>query len=190
MKKYLFLLIGSLFFLTVNAQAQFYVGASGGNSFINQNVGDINGESFKVDGNTGSWKVYGGLGNRFLGVEGGYRSVGTASTVTNDVPFETSITGWDVAAKGTIHIGPVFAFAKAGAFFGQYDNSNSLYPEYAGVDKSTSFMWGLGAGVLLGDTFEIRLEWESLNLQDSNNISTLSLGTAIHFGGGKDKKQS
>ncbi|KXX68891.1 outer membrane beta-barrel protein [Flammeovirga sp. SJP92] len=183
MKKHLFFLLGTLLFFSVNAQAQFYVGASGGNSFINQNLNDINGNSFKVDDNTGSWKVYGGLGNKFLGIEGGYRSVGTASTVANDVPYETSITGWDVAAKGTIHIGPVFGFAKAGAFFGQYDNR---YPEISSLEKDTSFMWGLGAGVLLGDTFEIRMEWESLNLQGSNNISTLSLGTAIHFGGGKN----
>ncbi|MBB6462398.1 outer membrane protein [Flammeovirga kamogawensis] len=186
MKKSLLFIFGALLLISFESNAQFYVGASGGNSFINHNLGNISGQDFKVNDNTGSWKVYGGLGNKFLGVEGGYRSVGSAQSMINGSLMETNITGWDVALKGTIHIGPFFGFAKAGAFFGQYDNTGEV-ASLVGVDKSTDFMWAVGVGVEVAQRLQFRLEWESLNLSDNNNISTLSLGTAIILGGGKDK---
>ncbi|NLR94399.1 MULTISPECIES: outer membrane beta-barrel protein [Flammeovirga] len=185
MKKSLLLTLFALLCITASSQAQFYVGASGGNSFINHNLKSIEGDNFKVNDNTGSWKVYGGIGNRFLGLEGGYRSVGTVQGNEGGYAYDSNITGWDAALKGTIHIGPVFGFAKAGAFFGKYEDqiTGGEMVSY----KDTSFMWGVGAGVLLGKTFEIRMEWEALNLSSSQKISTLSLGTAIHLGGNKDK---
>ena len=59
--------------------------------------------------------IFGGKG--FLGLEGGYRDLGEVSKTENSIKVISNNTGWDVAARGKISIGPLFGYAKAGAYF-------------------------------------------------------------------------
>lgn len=170
----------SSFFIPDNLFAQgFYIGGSVGNSFRNKSLENISGNDFIVDESTVGYKVFAGFGSGFLGLEGGYRDLGKVEGQQNSVNFETKTTGWDIAARGKISLGPVIAFGKAGIFFGNYKNTINLQPL---DDEATStFMWGLGAGVKLG-MIGIRLEYESLDLSEDNKLSMLSLGGTIHLG--------
>ncbi|OHX68372.1 porin family protein [Flammeovirga pacifica] len=178
--------LGFLLLNTTTSQAQdFYIGGNVGNSFINHQLTDISGNDFTFDKNAFAWKLYGGFGSRHLGLEGGYRSLGKVTDNDANHSLESTITGWDVAAKGTLRGGPFFAYGKLGAFFAKYDNTVSG-PSTGGVpvseiENNTKLLWGLGAGVELGK-LELRLEWENMDMSSDNHLSMLSVGAAFHFG--------
>ena len=109
MKKSLFGLIIFLLCLSTETHAQFYIGGGLGNSFINKTLSDVNGNDLKIDDNDFGYKVFGGFGRKFIGIEGGYRNLGKVKTST-PINLQSKITGWDVAARGKIDIGPVFAW--------------------------------------------------------------------------------
>lgn len=176
MKKLVFISVLCMFFWS-ESNAQFYVGGSIGNSFNNIKISDINGDSFKFDGNSFGWKVYAGyeLGG-FLGVEGGYRDLGRVKNTTDGQSTYIKTTGGDIAGKGTINLGPLAAFAKAGAFFASQKVDDLSYKS-----SNTSFLWGLGAGLNLGG-LGLRLEYESFGASN-NSKSMLTLGATLKLGG-------
>ena len=177
MKKSLFGLIIFLLCLSTETHAQFYIGGGLGNSFINKTLYDVNGNDLKIDDNDFGYKVFGGFGRKFIGIEGGYRNLGKVKTST-PINLQSKITGWDVAARGKIDIGPVFAFGKAGVFFAK--SENQIGPVVL-TDNSTNFLWALGAGVKLGRV-ALRLEYESLDISSTNNVAQLLFGAAFYLG--------
>ena len=134
----------SLVLFAHEASSQFYAGASVANSFVNKDLTDLNGDDFKIDENSVGYKIFAGYGSKFIGAEGGYRDFGKVKSESGSTTLESKITGWDLAARGRLALGPVIAFAKAGAFFGKAKNDvgNHSYTE-----NSTNFLWGLGAGL-------------------------------------------
>ena len=67
-------------------------------------------------------------------------------------------------------------FAKAGIMW--WDSTNNVAG--LGDESGSDFIWGLGAGVRLGP-IGVRLEWESLENKDADNLSMLSLGATFGF---------
>ena len=165
--------------ISVESFAQFYLGASIGNSFINKELTDLNGDDFKIDENSFGYKVFAGFGSKFIGGEGGYRDLGEVQTTYNSTSLQSKITGWDISARGKLDIGPIFAFAKAGVFFAKAENDIG---SQSYTDNSTNFLWGLGAGLKLG-MLGLRLEYESLDIGSDNNLAQLTFGATIHLGG-------
>jgi len=182
MKKLIFGLAIFLLCISTESYAQFYMGGGIGNSFINKNLTDLDGGDFKIDENSFGYKVFAGFGKRFIGAEGGYRDLGKVKTTHNNIPLQSEITGWDVAARGKIDIGPLFAFAKAGAFFAKAEN---IIGSKTITDNSTNLLWGLGAGLKLGP-LALRLEYESLDISSNNNLAQLMFSGAFYFGGGNN----
>lgn len=173
------LILCLLVLITNEAKSQFYAGASIGNSFINKNLTDLNGDDFKIDENSFGYKIFGGFGSKFIGGEGGYRDLGKVENEVNSISVQSKITGWDIAARGRLALGPVIAFAKAGAFFAKAKNEVGArsYEE-----NSTNFLWGLGAGLKLG-LIGLRIEYELLDIGSDSNLAQLTFGGTIHFGG-------
>ena len=155
-----------------------YVGAGIGNTYFSSEVEDALNQIKNIDENSTAWKIFAGYqAAKFIGVEGGYRDFGKISSTVNSDLFESKTTGWDLEAMGRIEIAIVDIFAKAGVmwwsqdvtFLGQvFDNSSS------------DFFWGLGAGVHLGP-IGIRLEWESVVIDDPDNLSMVSLSGTFGF---------
>ena len=169
-----------LLFTSLDSYSQVYVGVSIGSSFINKDLTDLNGDDFKIDENSFGYKIFGGFGTKFIGLEGGYRSLGEIKSETT-ITLKSKITGWDVAARPKIALGPIIIFGKAGAFFGKAENTINQRTE---TKTSTSFLWGLGAGLKLG-FIGIRLEYEGLESGSDSSLSMLTLGGTIHLGGKK-----
>ena len=176
MKKPILGLIIFLLCLSTETHAQFYIGGSIGNSFVNKSLTDLNGDDFKMDENSFGYKVFAGFGSNFLGVEGGYRDLGKVKTST-PINLQSKITGWDVTARGKLDIGPIFGFAKAGAFFGKAENQIGLINS---TENSINFLWGLGAGLKLG-RLAFRLEYESLDIGSDNNLAQLMFGATFYL---------
>jgi OOP family OmpA-OmpF porin len=158
------------------AMALPYVGASIGNSWYGQDADaeDIANGISDISENSTGWKIFGGFsGGSFLGVEGGYRDLGKVESVISNVTYDSKTNGWDVAALGHLKIAVVDVFAKVGAFFWNTEGT--------GVDENgTDLLWGLGAGVHLG-AIGVRLEWESMEVGNPDNLSMLSLGATFGF---------
>lgn len=173
----LFIALVLFIYASLGLNAQIYIGASAGNAFVDQNLEDVNGGDFTVDGNALGYKVYAGYGVKFLGIEGGYRNLGKIESDYDLGKLRTQVTGIDIAARGKVHLGPVIAFAKAGAFFAKY--KNEIGP-YSYTDNTTNFLWGLGAGLQLG-RLGVRLEYEGLGKED-NKLSMLTAGLTYFFG--------
>ncbi len=179
-EKFLFLsLVVILLSVSLKLNAQLYFGASVGNSMVNKELTDLSGDDFKLDDNAFGYKIFGGLGSKFIGAEGGYRDLGKVKSESGSINLSSKISGWDIAARGRFALGPVFAFAKAGVFFAKSKNTIGTVED---TENSTNFLWGVGAGVKLG-LIGIRLEYESLDMSSANKLSMLSLGGTIHIGG-------
>lgn len=178
MKKSLLCITIILLCFSTKTYAQFYIGGSIGNSFINKTINDVGGSDLKIDGNDFGYKIYGGLGRKYFGIEGGYRVIGEIQT-SSPINLQSDVSGWDVAARGKLNIGPVFAFAKAGAFFSKSENQIGTVNS---TENTTNFLWGLGAGFKLGRV-ALRIEYESLDIDSNNNIAQVMFGVAFYPGG-------
>ena len=161
-----------------SVQAQgWYLGAGIGNSFIATEVEGVEDEVKKLDENATGYKFFAGVTTpTILGIEGGYRSLGTI-TVSN-YEFETKITGWDIYGMGRFEIlAIVDLFAKAGMFFWK---SESVFVGNIFGESGSDFAWGIGAGVHLGP-LGVRLEWENFQVEDPVSLSMLSLSATFGF---------
>ena len=172
-----------LMFIQVSAQDDgIYIGAGIGSSFINHTLeAAIDGAStddLTINKNNFAYKIFAGYRtSKFLSIEGGYRNTGKAEDKTDEYTISTTTKGWDIEAVGTLDFDILFAFAKAGAFFWNTENSRDqeIYDE-----SKTGFLWGVGAGVRLGG-LAIRLEWESLGTTNPESLSMLTGGVTFGF---------
>lgn len=161
----------------ISAMAGMYLGASIGNTWQSDTVepNDVLDKASEISENSTGYKFFGGFKSEsFFGLEGGYRDLGKIETSFDGATFNTKTTGWDVEAIGHLELSVIDLFAKAGAFFWSNENNFSV------DETGTSFLWGLGAGVSLGP-IGIRLEWESMEVKELDNLSLLSLGATFGF---------
>ncbi len=178
------ILVFSIFlFGQLSAQdGSFYLGGGVGTSFINHTLSEtvegIGINDFKIDQNNFAYKIYAGYRmNKFLALEGGYRNTGKAEDTFAGETLTSTTKGWDVEAVGVLDLDILFAFAKAGAFFWNTENS---YGEEVNEVKKTGFLWGVGVGVKLGG-LAVRAEWESLGTDNPESLSMLTAGVTFGF---------
>jgi opacity protein-like surface antigen len=156
-----------------------YLGGSVGSSFVQTKPLDIPGEELKIekiDKNGFAYKVYAGVKLlRFLGAEGGYRSLGTIKDTKLGTEVESNTKGFDLFAKGTLDLTMLEVFAKAGYFFW---NSEVSIAEIKDKTNANDFAWGVGAGLKLGN-ITVRAEWEQFNVEDLDKVAMLTAGVTF-----------
>ena len=156
----------------------FYIGAGIGNTYLNSEISDVQNQVKDISENSTGYKFFGGFrGESIIGLEGGYRDLGTVTSEVDNLTFESKTSGWDVAALGRLEIVIVDVFAKAGAFFWK---TESKVEDFNEDESGTAFTWGLGVGVHLGN-FGVRLEWENFEVKKPDNLSMLSLSATYGF---------
>ena len=182
-KAFLFSFFLALLFISPALAQPFFVGGSVGNGFNNKNLGDLDGNDFKIKKSNLAWKVFASTQWRFLGAEGGYRDFGEIDNSTDRGSGTSRTRGGDAFAKGMVSIGVLQIFAKAGAFFSR--TKTKLVNEGGQVviddkERETAFAWGLGGGLQLG-RLQIRAEYENFHISEGN-LGMLSIGAAIGLG--------
>jgi OOP family OmpA-OmpF porin len=152
-----------------------YIGGGVGSSFVEANPKDLGGEELKLDKTGFAYKLFAGVKIiKFLGVEGGYRSVGNIKDKSQDVEIESNTKGFDVFAVGRYEFVIAEVFAKAGYFFYDTELKTSLdVPDFK--ESNNDFAWGLGAGLKFGK-IGVRAEWENFNAKDMKNLSMVTAG--------------
>lgn len=180
LKKTLLITILATLLCPLTALATMYIGASIGNTWQSATLDaeEVAGEVSEISENSTGYKIFGGFQSEgIFGVEGGYRDLGEIKSTIEGHEFKTSSSGWDIQALGHLKLSIVDLFAKAGAFFWSTD---AAYDTFSGDESGTDFIWGLGAGVSLG-AIGVRLEWESMEASELDNLSMLSLGATLGF---------
>ncbi len=179
-KKIMFLALITGLLCPAAALADLYAGAAIGNTWQSAKVDaeEVLGNVTEISENSTGWKIFGGFkGQGIFAIEGGYRDLGEIETEPNNIKFTTNTKGWDVEAMAHLEVSILDLFAKAGAFFWK---SDSVLGTMAEENSGTSFLWGLGVGVTLGPV-GVRLEWESMEVDQMDNLSMLSLGASLGF---------
>lgn len=165
-----------------------YIGASGGQSFIDDEYDTGNADNIKFDDDETGWKAY--LGYQFLpwlGVEAGYVDFGEYAgdnVLLNgqplDVDAQLGLSAWQGFLVGTLPMGPVDLFAKVGAA----DLKRELDTANFGTeqDNDTQLAYGVGAAYNFGDGhWGVRVEAEGNDDDEVDNFYFVSAGLTYRF---------
>ncbi len=171
------LLIGSAF----AAEPGFYLGASGGQSFINEEYNN----NIDIDDDATGWKAY--LGYQFipwLGVEAGYVDFGeySSNNLFQGTNFDADVeaSAWEGFLVGTLPLGPVDLFAKVGAadLQAEVDTKNFGTEQ----DNDTQLAYGVGAAYNFGDGhWGLRVEAEGYDDNEVDDFYFVSAGITYRF---------
>ena len=169
------LAIGSVY----AAEPGFYLGASGGQSFIDDDYDN----NIEIDDDETGWKAY--LGYQFLpwlGVEAGYVDFGTynSNNVLQNTNAELDLSAWQGFLVGTLPIGPVDLFAKVGAadLEGELDTQNFGQNS----ENDTQLAYGVGAAYNFGKGhWSLRVEAEGYDDNEVDDFYFLSAGITYRF---------
>jgi OOP family OmpA-OmpF porin len=163
----------------------FYLG--GGVGQYNIEVDDFDDVTTAVedyDSDDTAWKAFGGWRrNRYFGVELAYINLGSPSDeILPDTFVEIETDGFAPYAVGTLPLGPLELFAKAGYFFHETDaRITSPLGTATESDSGEDFTWSAGVGLTIFETFNLRLEYEQFDFDNIDDSNALWLTGSFRF---------
>lgn len=184
----------------IAADTGFYAGAGIGIFNTEISESDI---GLKFDEDDTGFKVFGGyqflpwLGAELAYIDGGESSVSTSDPAFGSAKLEVDVSAITAAAVGTLPIGEMFElYGKLG--IAMWDgkltaSASGLICEELELgetcaesvsDDGTDFFWGIGAGINIGEQFNVRVEYEVLEIDPQGvNADTdfLSLSGVYRF---------
>jgi hypothetical protein len=179
--------------MLVAAAAPSLAGAQGGEgAFVGAAVGQNHGETwvfgspednypqFTVELGEPAWRLFGGYRWRYVGVEGGFRDLGTTEDTIDGVPVRATVKGWDVFAVGIVPLHRFEVSGKLGKYFYDLERSDGGSPSGTATLDLESVVAGVGVAVRW-QSVSVRLEWER-GVDESTVLSAVSLGVVLHFG--------
>ena len=175
------LLVSFTVFAPAESQAEAYIGGSIGQSYIDLDAGTPTTPA-SFDEEDFGWKVL--VGYEFglpavtLGIEAGYVDFGAPSGDVSGSQFEVDANGFAGFGTAGFDLGPLGVFAKFGMI--SWDASFNIDGFDAGSDDGTDPAYGLGVEFALASV-EIRGEYEIYDIEDSDDVSMLSVGIIWRF---------
>lgn len=161
----------------------FYVGAGFGTTEVSEDSID----EFIADDSDNGLKVFGGYSfNEYFAIEASYFDFGEASGTIEDpffgdFDFDAGVTGMSASVVGRIPVAEMFSlFGRIG--FASYDVEIevSLDGESGSDSESeTDMVYGGGAALSFG-AFEVRAEYEVLNIEDGD-VNMISVSGLYRF---------
>ena len=174
------------------AEMGFYFGGSVGQTTVKASstvqTSPITSNTFHFDNDDTGYKAFVGFNFLpFLGVEGGYVDLGSPSDDANffgsRVDGEVDATGWEAFVVGTLPIGPVDLFVKAGGIESSIDLK--VHDQLSGLsfkddESNEMFAYGAGAAFNFGK-FGVRVEAEGYDVDKLDDLYFISLGATYHL---------
>jgi hypothetical protein len=168
-----------------------YVGAGIGQ--FNVQIDDINQTDNaiqRLDDDDAAWKAFVGYRfNRFIAVEGAYLDLGkpngrsSASGSSGD--YRLRVKGFAPYVIGTLPLGPVELFGKAGYYFYdvdlRVDIDDPLAPDIDSSKSDEDFIYGVGVGATFFDHLNARLEYERVDSSVIDDADALWLSASWRF---------
>ena len=175
------------------AETGFYIGGSVGQSTAKASTGSLQTgvgqfNTFHFDKEETGYKAFVGFNFLpFLGVEGGYVDFGGPSDDESfgatRIDAELDATGWQAFVVGTLPIGPVDLFVKAGGIEASFDLKvgNSFNNQHRNESESNEmFAYGAGAAFHFG-RFGVRVEAEGYDVSKLDDLYLISIGATYHL---------
>jgi hypothetical protein len=135
-----------------------------------------------------AWKAFVGFRfNPFVGVEAAYVDFGHPNdsfrTYGSDGVYHVTMTGFSSAVIGTIPVGPVEFFGKAGYYFYDLDTrvDFSSGPFLESRHSRSDFLYGGGIGVTLLQHLNLRAEYERVDVKNAGGSDAFWLSPSWRF---------
>ena len=159
----------------------FYLGAGVGRFDVKiDDVEDITDTVGSFDANDTTFKAFAGWRfNKYLGVELDYMDLGNPEDKIDDRRVNADINGVAPYLVGTLPVGPVEFFAKAGYLF--YDVQVDVDDATVSDDSHEDFVYGGGIGLTLFEHLNARLEYEVIDINDVDDSNALWVTAAWRF---------
>jgi Outer membrane protein beta-barrel domain len=164
----------------------FYLGGGVGDfsSAVDEinNLDDIDDVGIDFSDSDNATKVFAGWNfNRFFAVQGDFVDFGESSgAVATSVNRGTSdVQGLSTSVVGTLPIGPIELFARAGIMF--YEVDLNLTGGRVVDESGEDLLWAAGLGVDIGNRLNLRLEYEEIDIAELDEADALWLNVGWKF---------
>ena len=159
----------------------FYLGAGVGRFNVEiDNPGDVTDTVGSFDADDTTFKAFAGWRfNPYLAVELDYIDLGNPEDVIDGRRVNADVNGFAPYLVGTVPLGPVELFAKAGYLF--YDVKIDVDELDVTDDSNEDFVYGGGVGVTLFEHLHARLEYEIIDIGEVDDANALWLSAAWRF---------
>ncbi len=163
----------------------FYLGGGVGQYKVTvDDFDDVTTAIERYDSDDTAWKgIAGWRANRFFAFELAYVNLGSPEDqITPGVFAETETDGFAPYVVGTLPVGIFDFFAKAGYYL--YETRTRVTSPLGTASSKQSgddFTWSLGAGVTFLKNFNLRLEYEQFDFQNTDDSNALWLTGTFRF---------
>jgi opacity protein-like surface antigen len=167
-----------------------YVGAGWGQFDLHlHNLNDVGTAVTDIThSNDDAWKAFVGFRlNPYVGLEAAYVDFGhpddTFTTSGSGGVYHVSMTGFSPAVIGTLPMGPVELFGKAGYYFYDLDTrvDFSSGPFLESRHSRSDFLYGGGLGVTLFQHLNLRAEYERIDVTNASGSDAFWLSPSWRF---------
>jgi opacity protein-like surface antigen len=158
-----------------------YVGAGVGRFNVEiDNVGDVPDTVGSFDADDTTFRAFVGWRfNPYLAVELDYLDLGNPEDNIDQQRVNADVNGIAPYVVGTLPVGPVELFAKAGYLF--YDVKVDVDDLTIADDSNEDFVYGGGIGITLFEHLHTRLEYEVIEIEEVDDANALWLSAAWRF---------
>ncbi|MEQ1581122.1 MAG: porin family protein [Steroidobacteraceae bacterium] len=142
-----------------------------------------------INSNDNAWKAFAGWRfNPYVGLEMAYINLGSPGDrfegSGSNGNYVLDVSGFSPSLIGTLPLGPVELFAKAGYYF--YDvklrvDLDAPGPDLRSKSSRDDFIYGGGIGVTFAEHLHVRAEYEVIDLKNASNSDALWLSAAWRF---------
>jgi OmpA-OmpF porin, OOP family len=163
-----------------DADAGLYLGGGFGDFSTNiNNLGDV-GQLIDFDVDEDATEIFAGW--RFspvLAVQLDYTDFGKSTNAVNLLDVTTQTKGWTPSVVGTLPLGPVELFGRAGMIFYDVtvDTPNDTLVDASGNDP----MYGVGVGGTVLDRLSLRAEYDRVDIDELDDTDAFWLTAAWRF---------
>ena len=145
-------------------------------------------EDFDFDDSDQAYKLFGGWRfSPYIAAELAYIDLGAPNEAFDDgvdeAVVDADIDGFAPYIVGTLPLGIFEIFAKVGYLFYQVDVDITLNGDELdlGSESDEAFVYGVGAGVVLFEHLNVRVEYEKFEISDADNADAYWLTAAWRF---------
>ena len=158
-----------------------YLGAGVGRFNVEiDDVDDVTDTIGSFDADDTTFKAFAGWRfNPYLGVELDYIDLGNPEDVIDGRRVSADVNGFAPYLVGTLPIGPVELFAKAGYLF--YDVKVDVDDLDIQDDSNEDFVYGAGIGLTMFEHLHARLEYEVIDIGEVDDANALWVSAAWRF---------
>ena len=173
--------LGAAPVVAADNESGLYVGAGAGRFNVEiDDVEDVTDTIGSFDADDTTFKAFAGWRfNPYLGVELDYIDLGNPEDVIDGRRVSADVNGFAPYLVGTLPIGPVELFAKAGYLF--YDVKVDVDDLDIQDDSNEDLVYGAGIGVTMFEHLHARLEYEVIDIGDVDDANALWVSAAWRF---------